>query len=58
MDAAPESVAEIVAALQTLAADGALSESLSAAGSDAARRYSRPALAAKMLNVLEAVAGQ
>lgn len=54
----PESVEEIAAALHALAADGALSESLSAAGNDAARRYSRPALAARMLNVLEAVAGQ
>lgn len=53
---APESATEIAGALQALEADPALSAALVAAGSVAAERYSRPALAAKMLGVLGSVA--
>lgn len=52
----PESEAEIAAALQALAADRSLSLSMASAGTEAAKSYSRPALAARMFNVLQTVA--
>ncbi len=53
---APEDVAALDARLRQLAQDPALRAQLSAAGVDAASRYARDTLAARMLEILSAVA--
>lgn len=54
----PESVGAIAAALSEIAMDPALAAGFRDAGLAAARKYERSALAARMLAVLEAVAGK
>ena len=52
----PDNALEISAALQLLAADSELAQTLADAGAQAAQRYARPTLAAKMLGLLGQVA--